>query len=168
MEENRVDNAIRLALIIGLVCGIVMFWGINNLIELAEQKPFLIIYVAGPYWDDTHEGRTANTYNAIDAGIDIYYKCQYAIIPHMGHWIDPRMTELGYPERPNSFWYVLDNMILPEADIFLKLGNSRGTNAEAALANELGIPIVYSVNDIPDNCPAEGYKAFYDGSKIGV
>lgn len=133
-----------------------------------NDKGFLIVYVAGPYWSDTHEGRTNNTYNAIDAGIAVYYKCQYAIIPHMGHWIDPRMTELGYPERPNSFWYVLDNMILPDADILLKIGDSRGANAEANLALSIGIPVVTSIDQIPNNCPEGGYKDFYDGSKIGT
>ncbi len=120
-----------------------------------EEKGFLIVYVAGPYWDDTEEGRLANTYAAMDAGIHIYFKCHYAIIPHLGHWVDPRMTEIGYLERPNSFWYTIDNMILPAADILLKIGDSRGADAEEQLAISLGIPVVYSVDDIPYNCPPE-------------
>lgn len=137
---------------------------------LEYDKDYLMVYVAGSYWADTHEGRTANTYKAMDAGIHVYFKCHYAIIPHLGHWVDPRMTELGYPERPNSFWYVLDNMVLYDADIMLKIseqGQSRGADAEEKLAQSLGIPVVYSVEDIPDNCPEGGFEEFYDGSGIG-
>ncbi len=148
------------------------FVGAYGLGILTEEpdRGYLKVYVAGSYWADTHEGRTTNTYKAMDAGIHVYFKCHYAIIPHLGHWVDPRMTELGYPERPNSFWYVLDNMILYDADIMLKIseqGASRGADAEEKLAQSLGIPVVYSVDDIPDNCPAEGYMKFYDGSDIG-
>lgn len=145
---------------------------LNEIMDLQEvDKGFLIIYVAGSYWADTHEGRTANTYKAMDAGIEVYFKCHYAIIPHLGHWVDPRMTELGFPERPNSFWYVLDNMILPEVDMLLKIsepGVSRGSDAEEQLALSLGIPVIYSIDDVPDNCPEDGgYAEFYNGEHIG-
>jgi len=148
------------------------FVGAYGLGILTEEpdRGYLMVYVAGSYWADTHEGRTANTYKAMDAGIHVYFKCHYAIIPHLGHWVDPRMTELGYPERPNSFWYVLDNMVLYDADIMLKIseqGQSRGADAEEKLAQSLGIPVVYSLDDIPDNCPEGGFEEFYDGSGIG-
>jgi len=141
--------------IIGLLIILVFLIGMAAMIQIyktQDAKDFLIVYVAGPYWDDTEEGRLANTNSAIDAGIHIYQKCHYAIIPHLGHYVDPRISMLGYPAPPNDWWYTIDNMILPEADLFLKLGNSRGTNAEAYLAEQLNIPIVYSVNDIEDNC----------------
>jgi len=152
---SRSGNMIEYSVIIGGLFIVAFLGGMAisiMLIEMETSKDFLIVYVAGPYWDDTEEGRLANTNAAIDAGIHIYQKCHYAIIPHLGHYVDPRIAMLGYPAPPNDWWYGIDNMILPEADLFLKLGNSRGTNAEAYLAEQLDIPIVYSVNDIEDNC----------------
>jgi hypothetical protein len=113
---------------------------------------YLIVYVAGSYWDDTEEGRLANTNKAIDAGIHIYMKCHYAIIPHLGHYVNPRIPMLGYDEVPNDWWYKVDNMIIEKADMLLKISSSRGADAEEKLAFKLGIPVIYSVDEVPNNC----------------
>lgn len=112
-----------------------------------ETKP-LVIYVAGKYWNSTDQGRLDNTNAAIDAGIQILYKCNYAIIPHFGYYIDKRMN----PSLKNSDWYVIDNMILLKADGLLKISGSRGADMEENLALSLGIPVYYDIQDVPNRC----------------
>jgi len=133
--------------VLGVVVGT-----IGGLVQDMLEPDHLIIYVAGKYWNDTPEGRLANTNDAIDAGIHIYMKCQYAIIPHLGHYVNPRIPMLGYDEVPNDWWYKVDNMIIEKADMLLKISSSRGADAEEKLAFKLGIPVIYSVDEVPNNC----------------
>lgn len=123
--------------------------GLILYINMPYQEPHhLVIYVAGKYWNSTDQGRLDNTNKAIDAGIQILYKCNYAIIPHFGYYIDKRMNQ----PLKNSDWYVIDNMILLKADGLLKISNSIGADAEEQLAKKLGIKVYYEVNDIPNRC----------------
>ena len=114
----------------------------------------MIIYVAGNYNASTEEGKLANTHKAIDIGILLYEKSNhriYPVIPHLTHWMEARMNYLGYPERPNSYWYGFDNLIIPSCDGLLKIsedGKSKGADAEEAFAISLGKPIYHSVDEV--------------------
>ena len=61
------------------------------------------------------------------------------------------MDYLGYPKRPNSYWYDYDNLIIPICDGLLKIskdGESKGADAEEALAVKLGKPVYHSVEEV--------------------
>ncbi len=111
----------------------------------------MIIYIAGKYNAPTDGERLLNTHKAIDIGIKVYEKGHYPIIPHLTHWIEKRMDYLGYPPRPNEYWYDFDNLILPKCDGFIKIcnnGESKGADAEEKLARKLNLKIFTCLEEI--------------------
>lgn len=117
----------------------------------------MIIYVAGKYNAPTDGERLRNTNKAIDVGIEIINMGHYAHIPHLTHWIEKRMDYNGEPPRENAYWYVFDNKIMPKMEGFIKIskdGESKGADAEEALAKKLGLRIFESLEEIRnlDNC----------------
>ena|SRR3990167_1838591 len=113
----------------------------------------MIIYIGGKYNAPTDGERLFNTHKVIDFGIKIYEKGHYPVIPHLTHWIEKRMDYLGYPPRPNSYWYAFDNLIIPACQGFIKIskdGESKGADAEEVLAKKLGLKIFKTLEDIPN------------------
>lgn len=114
----------------------------------------LIVYLAGKYNAPTDGERLKNTDNIIDVGIRIYERSNHEVyphIPHLTHYIEKRMDYLGYPPRPNEFWYNFDNIILPKCDIVFKIskdGESKGADMEEELAKKLNIPVVKSIDEL--------------------
>ena len=69
-------------------------------VQMQRDTSPLVVYVAGKYYDPTDEGRLNNTNKAIDAGIDVIRKCNFAIVPHLYYYLDKRMEpklEKGLP-----------------------------------------------------------------------
>jgi len=117
----------------------------------------MIIYVAGKYNASTDGGRLLNTHKAIDIAIALYEQSHhkiYPVVPHLTHWIEKRMDYLGMPPRENSYWYQFDNLIIPKCDGLLKIskdGESKGADAEEALAIKLDKPIYRTVDEVLDS-----------------
>ena len=114
----------------------------------------MIIYIAGKYNAATDGERLFNTERAIDYGIAVYEKGHYPIVPHLTHYIEKRMDYLKMPPRPNEYWYVFDNLIIPSIDALLiisKPGESKGADAELEFAKKLGKRIFYTLDEIPRN-----------------
>lgn len=118
------------------------------------ERNKMIVYLAYKYNAPSDGERLRNTDYVIDKAIEIYERSghkMYPHIPHLTHYIEKRMDYLGYPARPNEYWYDFDNLILPKCDILLKLskdGESKGADAEEQLAKSLGIPVVYSIVEL--------------------
>jgi len=114
----------------------------------------MIIYTAGKYNALTDGAKLFNTNKAIDVAIRLYEGSHhkiYPVVPHLTHWIEKRMDYLGLAPRENSYWYDYDNLIIPICDGLLKIskdGESKGADAEEALAVKLGMPIYYSVEEV--------------------
>jgi len=104
------------------------------------------VYIAGPYTlGDTAE----NVGNAILAANEL---AEYGFIPFV-----PHLTHLWHflCPHPVEFWYAYDNTWLKLCDCLLRLpGESSGSDAEVALAEELGIPVYYSIEEVL----TEGYE----------
>jgi len=116
----------------------------------------MIIYVAGKYNAPTTGEKLFNVHKAMDVGIRLYEESEHKIypsVPHLTHWVEERMDYLGYPSRENSYWYQFDNLIIPKCDGLLKIskdGESKGADAEQALAEKLGIPVYRTVEEVLD------------------
>jgi len=114
----------------------------------------MIIYVAGKYNAPTDGERLYNTNQAIDVAIALYEGSDhkiYPMVPHLTHWIEKRMDYRKMNSRENSYWYQFDNLIIPKCDGMLKIskdGESKGADAEEALAIKLGLPIYHSVEEV--------------------
>ena len=91
-----------------------------------------IIYVAGPY---SNGDVAVNVANAIKVGMDINDIGDYAVVPHLTHFM-----HMICP-RQYKYWLRLDNLIIPKCDKLVRLpGKSSGADAEVKLAQSLNIP----------------------------
>lgn len=86
-----------------------------------------------------------NIRNAILVADQLLSMGHFPFVPHLTafwHFISP---------KPWETWLRLDAAFLPVCDAVLRLdGESRGGDTEVALAEKLGIPVYYSLEDIPD------------------
>lgn len=101
-----------------------------------------LVYIAGPYTDpDPIE----NTHKAIVVAARILDRGGVPFIPHLSmlwHLVDP---------RPIEFWYAYDLEILARCDIVFRIpGASTGADAEVVEAERLGIPVVFSMDELED------------------
>jgi hypothetical protein len=98
------------------------------------------VYVAGPY---TKGDVAINVRNALVAANSLADAGLYPFVPHLSHF-----WHLTFP-REYEFWLDLDNQFLPHCDALVRLpGESSGSDKEVQLAEKLGIPVFYSVDDV--------------------
>lgn len=103
------------------------------------SKP--LVYVAGPY---TNPDPVANTHEMIRVGTRLVEEGRVTpIIPHLSmlwHVVTP---------RPIEFWYAYDLEVMAHCDVVLRLpGISTGADAEVAEAKRLGLPVVFSTDEL--------------------
>lgn len=98
------------------------------------------IYIAGPY---TKGDIAVNVHNALKAANELADLGFAPYVPHLTHF-----WHLTFP-RPYDFWLELDNQFLPFCHAVLRLpGESSGADKETALAQQLGIPVLYNVEEV--------------------
>ena len=98
------------------------------------------IYVAGPY---TKGDPVVNVATAIDAGDELANMGHYPYIPHLSMFWHYRHS------HEYNFWLDQDKAWLTCCNALLRLpGESSGADKEVALAQELGIPVYYSVEEV--------------------
>lgn len=99
------------------------------------------IYVAGPY---TKGDVAQNVREAIVVGNNIKALGHTPFIPHLTHFwhmLIPHDIE---------YWYAYDMEWLKECDALFRIpGESKGADAEAAMARELGMPVYTSYAELP-------------------
>lgn len=99
------------------------------------------IYIAGPY---TKGDVALNVKDAIHAGDYVARKGWFPFIPHLSHFwhmLAPHEYE---------FWIKQDLEWLKVCHAILRIsGESSGADQEVKIAKEMGIPVYYSVFDVP-------------------
>lgn len=99
------------------------------------------IYIAGPYTkgDIAMNVRKACSFASAVAGLG-----HTPFVPHLTH-----LWHLMFP-HPYEFWLEQDIEWLKVCDAILRLdGESSGADKEVQLAQELGMPVYYSLAEIP-------------------
>jgi hypothetical protein len=101
------------------------------------------IYIAGPY----SIGDVAiNVHNAIVAGNAVANLGHTPFIPHLTHFWHLQIS------HEYEFWMKQDSEWLKVCDALLRLpGESSGADREVADAKKLGIPVYYSLAEIPNH-----------------
>jgi len=106
------------------------------------------IYVAGPYSiGNTPRNVQLNVNKAISIGCHLIRKGWSPFIPHLTHyiWLHPD-GDFDYDK-----WLELDFSWLEVCEALFRIrGDSPGANEEEALAKELGIPIFYDLDEVPN------------------
>jgi len=104
----------------------------------------MLVYISCPYSAPTVEEREANVHKAIDAGIELIQKGHSPVIPILLHYLDLRAIEKGIEFSWDDYMRV-DLELLSKCDAMLLLGHSKGCDIELEYAEQLGMPIYYSV-----------------------
>ena len=102
----------------------------------------IFVYVAGPY---TGGDPVLNVRAAIEAGQDLLDAGYVPFVPHLYHF--------WHHQIPGSYeqWMHLDLEWLKKCDALVRLeGPSPGASREEDAANNLGIPVFYSVQSFID------------------
>lgn len=100
----------------------------------------LKVYVAGPY---TKGDVCINVRTAIKVADQLATLGFVPFIPHLTHF-----WHLLCP-RPYEFWLDYDIQFLECCDVLLRIpGESSGANKEVALAVEMGLPVVKTVDEV--------------------
>lgn len=107
------------------------------------------IYIASPYGRRRGNNEAeceANVAVAVNCARELIKRGHNPYVPHLWHWIHK-----GWFATLNEEEYLnLCKAWVPCCDAVLRLaGESEGADAEVALAKELGIPVYYSVDNMP-------------------
>jgi len=107
---------------------------------MAEVPKRLMVYVAGPY---TKPDPCANTHTAIHLGQKLWDLGYCPFIPHLSHFWHTMIP------NPYQMWLDLDILWLEKCDVLLRMnGQSSGADKEEEHARKIGIPVVYSIEEL--------------------
>jgi hypothetical protein len=118
-------------------------------IDDADDKP--VVFVTGPYSASTKAGVEANIRKAVEVGRRLFQKGYYPVVPHL------LVKEYYEPEKKSAIFGYEPLMkytmaIAQKCDISLVYESSPGADRERRLAESLGIPVYFDVDDLPDLC----------------
>lgn len=98
------------------------------------------VYIAGPY---SNGDVTLNVRLAISVAHTLLDMGYVPYCPHLSHWMDLQH------HRDYEDWMAYHLHWLPLCDVVLRLpGESPGADSEVARATELGIPVVYGIEEL--------------------
>lgn len=104
------------------------------------MKKSLKVYIAGPY---SRPDPDNNVWEAIHAGDRVRALGHIPFIPHLSHFWEKQK------HHEYEFWMEYDMEWLKVCDCVLRLpGESSGADREVKWAQEHGLPILYSVEEL--------------------
>ena len=111
------------------------------------NKP--LVFVTGPYSAPTTAGIGANIRRAIDIGRRLFQKGYYPIVPHL---LVREYYEYGSKSPIFGYEPLMEYTmaIVQKCDILLLYESSPGADRERRLAESLGIPVYFDVDELPD------------------
>ena len=115
----------------------------------------MLILIAGPYRSGTNDDPhliEKNMNNLEAMALPIFEKGH---VPMIGEWVAlPLMQLAGSTGIGDEVWqriqYPVAHRLLEKCDAVLRIpGDSKGADQDVAIAKERGIPVYYSVEEIP-------------------
>jgi hypothetical protein len=107
-----------------------------------------LIYISGPYSAPTVNQCEENTMKVIDIALEIHNKGHLAFVPHLSHWHDLRAKSKGVIISWD-YWMDIDLRLIKACDALFYVASSKGADLELEFAKTLGLPIYYSLDEIP-------------------
>lgn len=115
----------------------------------------MLVLISGPYMTGTggDEAKIAENLARMESmALPVYERGHLAVVAEWLSW--PVITQAGGTSHASpqftEFQYPAAHRLLSRCDAVLRIpGDSRGADAECALAREWGIPVYTSVADLP-------------------
>ena len=120
----------------------------------------LKVYVSAPY---TIGCQAKNVIRVMGVGDELLKLGHIPFLPHLSHFWDATSP------KPYKVWLDYDLKWLEVCDILLRLdGDSTGSDIEVAVAERLGIPVYYKIEDIkPEERECPELRKIRGGDEIG-
>ena len=118
----------------------------------------MLILIAGPYRSGTNDDPAlmqANLSHLESATLPLFRKGH---VPLIGEWVALPLIHLAGSVRPGDApWeeiqYPVAHRLLEKCDAVLRLsGASKGADEDVRKAVQKGIPVYYSIEEVPDAC----------------
>ena len=115
----------------------------------------MLILIAGPYRSGTNDDpqlMQQNLSNLESAALPLFRKGH---IPMIGEWVALPLIHLAGSVKPgDEAWeeiqYPVAHRLLQKCDAILRLeGASKGADQDVRIAKERGLPVYYSIEDVP-------------------
>jgi hypothetical protein len=111
----------------------------------------LLILIAGPYRSGTDGDpeRAAANLTRLEAASWPIFRAGH--VPMIGEWVAlPVLREAGAAADPGQVLYPTAQRLLEHCDAVLRLpGDSSGADEDVAIARRRGLPVYYSLDEIP-------------------
>jgi hypothetical protein len=108
----------------------------------------MLIVVAGPYTADTEEKKATNLDVMNTAAAEVYRKGHIPVIGvNAALFVADKLNDLARREVINNISFA----IVERCDAILMVGESPGADAERDIIKSKGLPVYYSVDEIPEN-----------------
>ena len=110
--------------------------------ELRTVQPIRkVVYIASPYTKGDVAVNVRESFLVADELVRLGYLPFPPLFSHFWHFLSP---------HPYEFWTELDMEWLLHVDYILRLtGESSGADREVLFAESYGIPVYYSISDLP-------------------
>jgi len=108
----------------------------------------LLIAVAGPYSADTPEKRSQNLKAMNAAAAKVYLKGHIPVIGiNAALFVADELDSSIKQDALNNISFA----VVEKCDAILVIGSSHGADIERRIIEEKGLPVYYSIDDIPEN-----------------
>lgn len=109
----------------------------------------MVCYISHPYSASSDEERLQNVQKAIDVSLQLWKNGIHSLVPNLSHYIDLRAQERGISVSWEEYlqW---DLELLEGCDCILVLGDSPGCKREKEYAEEIGMRIFTSIEEVVD------------------
>lgn len=107
----------------------------------------LRVYVAGPLTSPTQEGEEQNAQRAMEAGAQLLLAGLCPFIPHLTLWFDRYVKTQGV-QLGHLDYLTWDFGWIDICDALLYLGPSPGADEERSRAEDLGIPVFTTAEEV--------------------
>ena len=107
-----------------------------------------VVYVAGPYSADSEAAVERNIQKATWAATAIMQAGYYPFVPHYSKAIDDHHYQLTGEHIPWERWMDWSCYFLLMCQAVYVVGRSTGVDIELRIANEFGIPVVSTIEEL--------------------
>lgn len=108
----------------------------------------MLIVVAGPYSASTEEAKASNLKAMNEAAAEVYKKGHIPVIGvNASLYVADELSDIARSKVIADISYA----IVERCDALLLIGHSPGADIELEIIKAKGLPVYYSINEIPQN-----------------